>query len=73
MDATEWMLDLIEKTETLAGLNYLADVIKFDADHGSEYALTPKVEVLRKAWVERKKLIPTIEVKTFDGRIVEQG
>jgi len=54
---TDWMLSQISKTETMAGLNYLAEVIKMDADHGAEYALEPLVVGLRKAWGERKKMI----------------
>lgn len=63
---TQWMLEQINKAETMEGLNYLADIIRFDADHGSEYALSPLVEELRKAWIERKKIIETLEIRSFE-------
>ena len=71
-DSTKWMLEQIAKTETLAALQCLAQVIKMDADHGAEYAMSPHVEVLRKAWGERKKVIETLDVLAFDGTRVER-
>ena len=66
------MLEQIAKTETLPGLQYLAQVVKMDADHGAEYAISPHVEVLRKAWVERKKVIETLDVLAFNGMVIER-
>ena len=71
-ESTQWMLERIAKTETLPGLQYLAQVIKMDADHGAEYATSPHVEVLRKAWGERKKVIETLDVLAFDGTRIER-
>jgi hypothetical protein len=51
---TEWMLEEIRKAQTIERLIWLGEVIKFDADHGSEYALGESREILRKAWGDRR-------------------
>jgi hypothetical protein len=51
---TEWMLEEIRQAQTIERLIWLGEVIKFDADHGSEYALGDNCKILRKAWGDKK-------------------
>lgn len=53
-DEVKWIIGEIEQAQTLERLLYLADIIRFDADHGYEYALKPNVEQVREAWAKRK-------------------
>ena len=53
-EAVTWIIGEIQNAQSIERLNYLADIIKFDADHGSEYALEPHVKQVREAWAKRR-------------------
>lgn len=71
-DLNQWIIERINQTETQAGLDYLADVIKADAEDGAEYAIEPQVKAVRTAWARRKKEIQTLDVLAFDGTLIER-
>ena len=53
-DDINWIIGEIQNAQSIERLNYLADIIKFDADHGYEYALEPHVKQVREAWAKRR-------------------
>lgn len=60
-DETEWILSEIESAQSIERLTWLGEVIKYDADHGFEYAMMPAVEVVRSSWAKRKQHLREVQ------------